>query len=130
MESSLITGIISDHMFFMQVNIKLLIWGNCASHEELWNQRGNKGVLLWMQKKQMYGLTVINWDFYELYTKLAVFLYEPYIFIALTITRPYDFFTFSTISFIDKWLHIILRKYKFRNGIIRDLSGNKLDCKS
>lgn len=53
MESSLITEIISDYLFFMQVNTKLLVWGNCASHEEVQNQRGNKGVLLWMQEKQM-----------------------------------------------------------------------------
>lgn len=40
-------------------------------------------------------------DICKLYTKLAVFLYEPYIFIACTITIPYDFFIFSTTVFID-----------------------------
>jgi len=45
MESSPITGIFFDYVFFTQVNIKLLMWGNCASHEQAWNQRGNKGVL-------------------------------------------------------------------------------------
>lgn len=44
---------------------------------------------------------VMDKDIYKLYTKLAVFLYEPYVCIACTITIPYDFFIFSTIVFID-----------------------------
>jgi len=75
MESSPITGIFFDYVFFTQVNIKLLMWGNCASHEQAWNQRGNKGVLMLTQEKDTWGLTVMHFYCLHYYNTLWLLQY-------------------------------------------------------